>query len=174
MSEFRLYPREQHWWTFNDYRAVVAVTRRLKPWRVLEFGPGNSTLALIEGGAVQIDACEDDPHYLRLWRNRIVGHYPHVALYPYAWADPLTIPALDGRRYDLALIDGPRDTERRVAVVEYCLARCAAVLVPLEESASHVYLRPFVLGAAERHGRKVELIESGPLAGTFALLTADR
>ena len=165
MSEFRLYPQEQHFWSFNDYRTVVAVTRRLKPWRVLEFGPGWSTLALIEGGAVQIDACEDDAHWAAVNRERLVGRYPHVALHAYEWADEIAIAGVDDRRYDLALIDGPAEISRRPAVIRYCLARCAAVLVALETS-DGTLLRT----VCESVGPSVEIIESGPLAGAFALV----
>ena len=165
MSEFRLYPQEQHFWSFNDYRAVVEVTRRLRPWRVLEFGPGWSTLALIEGGAVQIDACEDDAHWAAVNRERLVGHYPHVALHAYTWSERLAIAGIDERRYDLALIDGPAEIARRPSVIAYCLARCAAVLVALE-TGEGLLLRT----VCERFGSGVEIIESGPLAGAFALV----
>ena len=159
---FRLYPVAQHWWSLADYGAVLEVVRRLQPKTVLEFGPGSSTLALIEGGAGHIDCCEDDP-------------YPGaVEMIAYGWTDPVAIPAVDGKLYDMALIDGPRTTENRVAVLDYCLQRCAAVMIPLEESPDRHglgYLRPHVMAAAKSYGRTVELIESGPLSGTFALLT---
>lgn len=172
--ELKLYPAERHWWSFNDYRAVLGVVVQLQPATVLEFGPGSSTLALLEGGAGHIDALEDDAKWIAVNSNLLLEHAARVSLIPYVWADPLAIPAIDARRYDLALIDGPRTTENRVAVLEYCLTRAAAVLMPLEESADRHgqgYLRPHVMAAAARHGRSVALIESGPLSGTFALLT---
>lgn len=170
-----LYPKDgARWWSRADHDAVVNVTRRLQPQRVLEFGPGTSTLSLIEGGAGAVDCCEDLPDWLEVYQERIAGKYPCVRMIAYDWADPLTIPASDALRYDMALIDGPRGTERRVAVIEYCLQRCAAVLLPLEEMPTYSgrgYLRPHMLRLAEQFKRKVELIESGPLSGTFALLT---
>lgn len=173
MSEFKLYPEPRHWWSLLDYGAVLAVVERLKPATVLEFGPGNSTLALIEGGAGHIDGAEDDPKWRAIYQARIADVYPdRVELFGYTMADPVSIPAIDGRRYDLALIDGPRNTELRPLVIEYCIARCARVLIPLEEAAGiPAHLRPIVLAIAQTHNCAVELIESGPLAGTFALLT---
>lgn len=172
---FRLYPVAQHWWSLADYGAVLDITRRLQPKTVLEFGPGSSTLSLIEGGAGHIDCCEDDPKWFDVYRRRLQSAYPGaVEMIAYDWADPVAIPAVDGKLYDMALIDGPRTTENRVAVLDYCLQRCAAVLIPLEESPDRHglgYLRPHVMAAATSYGRTVDLIESGPLSGTFALLT---
>jgi len=173
MRTFQLYPEERHFWSFNDYGAVLDVMELRLPKRILEFGPGSSTLALIEGGAETIDACEDDPHYFATYQRRLAAAYPSiVSMQAYRWSDPLRVPQLDGRWYDLALIDGPRETPNRAAAIEYCLQRCAAVLIPLEEHPGHQYLRPVAVELAKRHGRSVEIIEdTGPLAGAFALLT---
>ena len=169
-----LYPNEPaRWWSRADHDTVVSVTQRLLPERVLEFGPGASTLSLIEGEAGAIDCCEDSPDWLAVYQRRIAAIYPGVRMLAYEWSDPISIPALYDS-YAMALIDGPLGTERRVAVLEYCLQRCAAVLLPLEEMPEYCgrgYLRPHMLRLAEQFGRQVELIESGPLSGTFALLT---
>lgn len=171
MSRFRLYQTEQHWWSFADYAAVLEVMDRIPHRSVLEFGPGSSTLALIEGGALQVDSCEDDAKWLHLYLERIQRRFPTVVtLRPYEWSEPLIVPGL-AERYDMALIDGPRNTERRPEVIEFALARCDAVLVPLEESGDTPYLRPAVHALAARHGRQLEITATGPLAGSFALLT---
>lgn len=170
MSPFRLYPEAKHYWSLADYGAVLAVMRARTPWSVLEFGPGSSTLALVEGGAVQIDSCEDDEGWRQTYQERLAQRYPHVGIVPYTWADPLSVPAIDGKRYDLALIDGPADVGRRPAVIAYALARCTAVLVPLEESEGRS-LRRAVVWLADRAGRSVEYSMTGPLAGSFALIT---
>lgn len=168
---FRLYPIEQHWCSFADYGAILSVVERLQPQRVLEFGPGSSTLALIEGGARHIDALEDQDAWLQIWHGRLSLHAHIAKLHKYQWSDPLTT-TLDDQRYELGLIDGPVETPRRYACVEYCLQRCDAVLVPLEEHPGHQYLRPLVLDMAARYERSIELIEdTGPLAGAFVLLT---
>ena len=64
IREFRLYPREEHFCSFADYGAILDTVRRLDAKRVLEFGPGHSTLALVEGGAVLsvvVDAVDELP-----------------------------------------------------------------------------------------------------------------
>jgi hypothetical protein len=164
-----LYPAEgAHWWTENDHRAVVQVVRSTGARTVLEFGPGTSTLSLIEGGAERIDACEDDPHWFAVYCERLEDVYPErVRLLPYNWTARLQINrAAD--RYDLALIDGPRVVSRRFAVLHYCLARCDRVLIPLEEwdAEGDNGLRRAVCSA----GWPTTFIDTGPLAGTFALM----
>jgi hypothetical protein len=171
---FRLYPEERHWWSFADYGAVLDVMQRLKPKRVLEFGPGSSTLALIEGGATRIDTCEDDRDWQSVYEERLQAVYPDiVTVVPYTWSDPIQVPALSRRRYDLALIDGPYTSEKRPAVIEYALNRSAAVLVPTEDDgrAQSGFLRPVIAHLAEKYQRTVEFMETGPLSGGFALLT---
>lgn len=169
---FRLYPVEQHWCSFNDYGVMLATVQRLGARRILEFGPGWSTLALIEGGADWIDACEDDPHYFAKYVERLEDRFPaKIAMRPYNYRTPLFVPFVDDApRYDLALVDGPRETERRPVVIEYALARSDAVLVPLEEGDREGgFLRDYL--AMRPRDCAVEWIEdAGPLAGAWALL----
>lgn len=169
---FELYPAEKHWWSYADYGAVLGTVRALAPRTVLEFGPGSSTLALVEGGARSIDALEDDPTWLAVHRNRLGRKFAGlVELHAFTWADPLTIPTIDARRYDLALIDGPFDTPRRPAVLEYCLQRCRAVLIPTEDhKVKSPPLRPHIERLAGVFDASVEIVETGPLSGAFALL----
>lgn len=176
-SEFRLFPEERHFWSFNDYRAVVDVVRKLGARRVLEFGPGSSTLALIEGGADKIDCCEDDPAWFTVYKERLQDVYPDiVTLHPYHWQDPLRVAGITGRWYDLALIDGPFGTPHRPAAIEYALQRSFAVLAPTEEwrdgrAEPELGLRSEIARIAQRHNHKVEIMETGPLSGAFALIT---
>lgn len=169
---FRLYPAEQHWWSFADYGAVLDVMARLRPARVLEFGPGSSTLALIEGGAQRIDCCEDDKRWATVHRSRLEHRFSgKVAIVDYQWSDPVSIPALDPERYDLALIDGPRETPKRIAVLDYCLQRCAWVLIPTESASGSRLLREACEERAGRNFRTLTITETGPLAGAFALFS---
>lgn len=170
---FALYPEAQHWWSLTDYGAVLGVVEQLGARRVLEFGPGSSTLALIEGGAEHIDACEDNPIWFNVYKDRLAIQYPTIVRFvPYVWADPLSIPALDAQWYDLALIDGPHGTLQRPAVLAYCLERCRAVLMPTEEIAyGRGALRPHITRIAADHNRQIEWMETGPLSGGFALMT---
>lgn len=167
---FALYPEARHFCSLADYGAILSVTQRLQPKRVLEFGPGWSTLALIEGGALLVDACEDQTAWLKLWQDRLQEHRAVVTIRAFDWVDPLTIDGIDDR-YDMALIDGPYQVARRPAVISYALSRCDAVLVPLECAGGDETLRRFVIREAEARGPSIEIMETGPLAGSFALLT---
>lgn len=170
MSPFALYPEERHWWSFQDYGAVLDTMRALRPARVLEFGPGSSTLALIEGGAASIDTCEDNPDWAGVYEDRLQGKYPAIVrLHRYSYAVPLTIPAIDGQTYDLALIDGPHGTNSRPPVVRYCMERCAAVLTPTEDG--NPDFRRALYAIAAESGWNLTIRETGPLSGGFALLT---
>jgi len=169
---FRLYPREEHFCSFADYGAILDTVEIFRPERVLEFGPGHSTLALIEGGAKHIDSCEDDPAWFTVYRKRLERRFPDIVhLRPYRWQENLRILGVDGERYDFAYIDGPHETTRRPKVIEYALAHCLRVLVPLEEAHGPTgFLRPHVLSMAAAAGRAVALTDTGPLAGTHALI----
>lgn len=162
---FRFYSEPTSWWSFSDYSTVLTVMGQLRPQTVLEFGPGSSTLALIEGGATQIDCCEDDPVWFKTYCERLEDRFPKtVLMVPYTWTDPLNVPGA-ANAYDLALIDGPLQIERRAAVIRFCAGRCRYLLVPMEDSEPNG-LRDVV----ESLGRPVKYIASGPLAGTFALV----
>jgi predicted O-methyltransferase YrrM len=126
VSEFRLFTEDRQWWTAADYRSLLTVCRRLAPKRVLEFGPGGSTLAMIEAGVPHIDSCEDDPVYLDRAHELLDAH-PAVTLHLYQHSERLSIPELDGQRYDFGFVDGPRNTALRLASIDYALARCTVV-----------------------------------------------
>lgn len=171
MREFSLMKEDARWWTLNDYGCVVDVTRRLNARTVLEFGPGSSTLALIEGGATLIDAMEDDDGWAEKYRARLQSVYPLIVrIHDYVWADPLHVHIAGEHLYDLALIDGPRETARRPAVVEFCLQRCASVLVPLECNEGSRLMREACQRLATETGRPLTTWTTGPLAGAFALI----
>lgn len=166
---FRLYPVEQHWCSFNDYGAILAIVRRLDARTVLEFGPGNSTLALVEGGATLIDAVEDDPHWLAVWEDRLARRFPGVVhLHAYDATDEAIWP-IHSRKYDLALVDGPRDVSERPSWIAYAARRARHVLVPLEMGDGD-FLAVVVPDLADVIGRTWERIETGPLAGAYGLI----
>jgi hypothetical protein len=151
---FALYPEAHAWWSVDDYAALLDLVRRLQPKTVLEFGPGGSTLALVEGGAQRVDTCENDPEWLAHYQARLDPHRQIVTFHAYAHTESLTIPALDDRRFDLGFIDGPRNTETRWSAIQYALARCTWV-------ACHDGLSwPIVtaLREAAATGRSVELL----------------
>lgn len=167
----------RHWWSRNDHDHVVTVVRALAARRVLEFGPGWSTLSLIEGGATHIDSCEDQPDWSQVHEDRLAGAFPAIVhIHRFVQADPLAIPGIDaaiaavgGRAYDLALIDGPLGTNARPPAIRYAMARCAAVLAPTEDGnrTFRGQLRAIAAGA----GWDIAITDTGPLSGGFALLT---
>lgn len=175
---WKLFPESAHWWSGNDHAHVMSVVKRLRPKHVLEFGPGNSSLALVEGGAETVDTCEDNPDWAAVWEERIVKRFPTaefptvVRLHRFTWPEgsALSIPALKKQKFDLALIDGPHGTLRRPDVLRYCLARCAYVLMPAEEWKTRPTLRPLIVEIAAEAGRPVRFTITGPLSGAFALI----
>jgi hypothetical protein len=168
---FKLYPEERHWWSMADYGAVLDVVTRLQAKRIIEFGPGSSTLALIEGGATRIDTLEDLDEWYDVYRQRLEALFPAVVhLHRYTWSDPLTIAPVDPP-YDLAFIDGPRTTMNRPAVMRWCVDHAKAILAPVEEQVSGTgALRPHFEAIAAAAGWTLEYFETGPLSGAFALM----
>lgn len=161
---FRLYPEEQHFWSFNDYGHVLKITRELSARRVLEFGPGSSTLALIEGGAELIDTCEDLPEWADVWDERLVKRFPGLVR-QHRYRQP-GFPAVS-TGYDLALIDGPFGTPQRPRAIEFCMPRARWVLAPTENSRD---LRASIEALASAAGRRCDWTATGPLSGGFALI----
>lgn len=169
MRQFKLYERGAHWCSEADYGAIVDVVERLRPRTVLEFGPGWSTLALIEGGAGQVTTCEDDPHWADVWTRRLGPHADQVLFIGYNRMEPFVVSALGDQRFDLGLVDGPREKIDRRPVIRFCLDRCDAVLVPLECMGGDLTLIDYVLTFKERW--HIDITETGPLAGAYALMT---
>jgi len=143
MGPFRLFPESQRWFTFADYglllecmQFVAARAEKGAPVRVLEFGPGSSTLALIEGGATHIDTLEDSADWEGVWRERLEAKYPGIVhLHRFTVdrgkvkADAQTLAKLNAAKYDLAFIDGPHDTTARGPALQFALERATCVFV---------------------------------------------
>ncbi len=172
-APFKLMKESAHWWSLQDYGAVLGAMAAIRPASVLEFGPGSSTLALIEGGATSIDTCEDAPDWAEVYEERIVKRFPEIVrLHRFEWpaGRAISIPSLEGKKFDLCLIDGPRETARRPDVVRFALSRSTWVLVPVEEHETRAVLRPIVAEIAREACRSVTFTTTGPLAGAFALI----
>lgn len=170
MRTFKLYPEEQHWWSFADYEGLLSIVERFKPRRVLEFGPGSSTLAIVEGGAEIVYSCEDDREWLDTYAGRFV-RYP-IALYQYTWSENISVPGLDDApMFDLAFIDGPRVTTNRLSVLRYCIAHSRVVVCPAEQPRETSYLAKHIPGIALQCGMDVEWETTGPFTYAMAILT---
>jgi len=163
---FRLYPEEQPWWSFNDYGAVLDIVVELKARKAIEFGPGSSTLALIEGGCLKIDTCEDDPEWAKTYMERLEARFPDiVTIHRYTWARKLKIGTITDRDYDVALIDGPKGLRLRGASFDFALPRSRAIILADLSSQLRAKLRDL----EESGSHRVEYRHTGPLAGAFAL-----
>lgn len=171
MRNFSLFPEAQPWCSFADYQMIHDTVRGLGAASVLEFGPGYSTLAIVEGGATAIDICENKVEWLHVYTARL--NYPDfVTPFLYVWRLPLDIPGLR-EAYDLAVIDGPQETPLRIDAVRFAMERSKAVLVPTEDYGRELnsYLRPLLFDLAQEHGWDYMVVNTGPVAGGFALLT---
>lgn len=182
MRTFKLQAQDEHWWSLNDYGAVVDAMARMVAAgrsvdRVLEFGPGYSTRSLIEGGARHIDSCEDRPEWAAVHERRLAQVFPTeefpttVAIHPYVWGEPLAVPVVDAQTYDLGFIDGPHGTDRRPTVLAYVMDRCASVLMPTEDR--NPRLKAAIIRITEARGWSIDIRQTGELSGGFALLTRD-
>lgn len=114
---FRLYKKENSIFPFEEYRVLL----HLVAWyskdfvpqemKVLEFGPGISTLAIIEAGIGEIHSCEYDAQWLETSKQMIatcaMGETYKLKLHPYRNESFISIPALDKMQFDMAFVDSP-------------------------------------------------------------------
>lgn len=144
---FALYPQETHWWSFADHENLTQAIERFTPQRVVEFGPGASTLALLEAGVQTIDTYEDDPKWLSLHKGRIPARFARVVTFHAYRRD--SVPPPPEWPYDLAFVDGPHPTERRLPVIEWARDHSRVVLCHDADSLSRVFpeLRFDMIGA---------------------------
>lgn len=104
---FRLYKREQSVFTFDDYAALLGEVKRTNAKHILEFGPGNSTLAWIEAGCDSIVSLEHNPRWLAAAKDKLLGKCLNVQLLPYKNTPEIILPELNGKTFDLAFVDSP-------------------------------------------------------------------
>jgi hypothetical protein len=100
---FKLYTVEQDCLPFRDYAALLKEFQGAKT--ALEFGPGVSTLALIEAGVEKIVTLE----HLAEWYDKALEKfkdYPQVEIRQYY--DEPTVLADVEEDFDVALVDSPK------------------------------------------------------------------
>jgi hypothetical protein len=103
---FRLYKREQSVFTFDDYAVLLTEAKRVNAMRVLEFGPGNSTLAWIEAGCDEIVSLEHNQKWMAVAKDKLSGMHPDLRLLSYKNAPEIEVSGLSGT-FDLAFVDSP-------------------------------------------------------------------
>lgn len=107
---FKLYKIERGTFPFPDYGFLLKAATGAKS--ALEFGPGISTLALIEAGVPDIVTLEHDPEWLGKAVEALKA-YPQCRVLGYDNVAPEALcEALNGHpQFDLAFVDSPSGVE---------------------------------------------------------------
>jgi hypothetical protein len=103
---FRLYKQQRSIMSFEDYGHIVRFAREIGATSALEFGPGVSTLALVEAGVRRIATCEYQAKFLVQARQKL-ARYPQVRLYGFRNSSPAVVDGLPPGRFDVAFVDSP-------------------------------------------------------------------
>jgi hypothetical protein len=103
---FKLYTEELGTFRFSDYALLMQQVKDLEAETCLEFGPGLSTLALIEAGLTQIVTLEHDPEWFDANVERFKD-YPQVHVGRYQ-DEPEVIADLGSEQFDMAFVDSPK------------------------------------------------------------------
>lgn len=111
---FRLYQHERSVFGFDDYGALISEIKRIDARKVLEFGPGISTLAFIESGCTDIVTLEYQARWIASAKNRL-WQYKNVKIIPYENTPDIVIPDLDKSRFDMIFVDSPMGTDLPMA-----------------------------------------------------------
>jgi hypothetical protein len=112
---FELFRTEQAVFTFDDYAALMGAARGMK--RVMEFGPGASTLAMIEAGVEHIVSAECNPKWEATANERLKEYVDakRVEIVRFTNTVPVTFnPEVTGP-FDLVFVDSPVGIEARSA-----------------------------------------------------------
>jgi hypothetical protein len=102
---FKLYTEQKPTLSFVDYAQLMLLAQGAKS--VLEFGPGISTLALIEAGVPKIVSLEHDPEWLETQKEKFKD-YPQVTIAQYADTVPVGADEIAFQDFDLAFVDSPQ------------------------------------------------------------------
>lgn len=135
---FRLYPVEHRIFEFCDYGALIDECHRVDARRVIEFGPGISTLAMVEAGVERIHTYEYQDRWFAQARELLRGH-PHVSVHRYRNEPEVAVRGQSEMKFDLAFVDSPLGVPSRGSVrhpgQEDCnrlnTVLCALVLAPI-------------------------------------------
>ena len=109
LMEFALYKVETPTLPFMDYGAIIEEVKRIGAKTALEFGPGYSTLALIESGLDRIVTCEHDEEWFGKAKERF-EEYPRVSVKRYEDVAPTAQLAgvVTDETFDLCFVDSPK------------------------------------------------------------------
>lgn len=169
---FELYTQERGTFPFIDYAELMGYARNAKS--ALEFGPGISTLALVEAKVPEIVTLEHASQWRQDARRRL-KQFPSVQVLEYKNVAPVALCAsLNGHpQFDLAFVDSPsgsvaKGTER-LAGQEDCsrLNTCLAALRHSKLVYLHDWYRPrerATLGRLAALGHKITVEQKSTFA----------
>jgi len=104
---FKLYTEERPTFRFQDYGTLISRVQGDGAKTALEFGPGISTLALIEAGLERVVTLEYDPEWFDKAKERF-REYPQVEVRRF-WDEPEARAELEpDERFDVAFVDSPK------------------------------------------------------------------
>ncbi len=162
---FDLYKTETATLRFKDYGLIIKEAHRVNAKSALEFGPGHSTLALIESGLECIVTCEHDEG----WREKAMAkfrEFPQVRVTTYL-NEPVAVAEID-RNFDIAFVDSPKGYKagRLVHPGQEDCSRLNTCLLALKHAPIvllHDAIRPLERGSLGRlnaMGHKITILPS--------------
>lgn len=102
---FKLYTKDSPTLRFREYGSLLSAATGAKS--VLEFGPGFSTLALIEAGVENIVSLEHSLEWMEKKRAEF-AQYPQVTVAQYWDEFPVRADEIANQQFDLAFVDSPQ------------------------------------------------------------------
>ena len=134
-----------------DRNCIASEIARVGAKSVLEFGPGDSTQAILDCGVEKVVTCEDIDKWLNVARDRF-DKEPRVRVLRFFDEMPVRVEELpDDETFDIAFVDAPKGFNpvrkvhegiadcSRLNTLLYALGRCPVVLLhdatrPLERA----------------------------------------
>jgi hypothetical protein len=151
---FDLFKTEQNVFTFDDYGSLMRAVSGAK--RVFEFGPGASTLAMIEAGVESIVSAECNREWRKKAEDRLRESIEagRVEIIGFTNSCPVEFDAEIIGEFDIAFVDSPVGIEARSAVRHKGQENCSR----LNTVISALELAPIVLlHDAKRRGEQATL-----------------
>lgn len=102
-TPYKLYPFDSPTFFAKDYGLLMEHAKGAKS--ALEFGPGSSTLALIEAGVGRILTCEYDEGWREKAKEKFKD-FPQVEIIPF-YDEPEARADIEGQ-FDIAFVDSPK------------------------------------------------------------------
>lgn len=93
----------------SECRVIEDFVRREGIQSILEFGPGRSTLMFVAAGC-EVWTAECNAYWLTHYQQ-LFANEPVIHVIPYENVPSVSIPELEGRRFELAFIDSPAGHE---------------------------------------------------------------